>query len=425
MPIILSFVYLGMAKIGFRLKSDTNKAVSIYVNFRPPNTKMLEARTGLSIHPSDWSKQKQRSKGKDPSHYQINNTLNNLSSFLDAQINITLSEGFAIDKGWLLKSINKFFNRIEHKDPMYVLNFLDTHINKLLKDHESGVGLKLTTIKGYKTFLKILTDYEKAIEAPIRFDQMDKNFFNDFYDWLLNERAYKPNNVNRHVTRLKTICGEAASMEVKVNPSYSLYKLKRVHEKQHINIITEKEFEQIKTYMPKNSSLINARKWLLIGLCIGQRVSDLLKITNSSLRIKGEQIVYVDITQQKGGKSITVPIKDDYVIDIIQNEFPHKISDQKFNNYLKDVCKESGIDSETQGYIKNRSNRHELMTGPKWMFLSSHDLRRSFATNHFHKGVPVPLLMQITGHKRESTFFKYIGHKFTKDEHAKAFLNYL
>ena len=75
MPSILSFVYLEMAKIGFRLKSDANKAVSIYVNFRPPNTKMLEARTGLSINPSDWSKLKQRSKGRDPFHYQINNTL--------------------------------------------------------------------------------------------------------------------------------------------------------------------------------------------------------------------------------------------------------------------------------------------------------------------------------------------------------------
>ena len=414
-----------MAKIGFRLKSDANKAVSIYVNFRPPNTKMLEARTGLSINPSDWSKLKQRSKGRDPFHYQINNTLNNLSSYLDAQINLTLSKGFNIDKGWLLKSINKFFNRVEQKDPMYVLNFLDTYIAKLFKDNKSGVGLKLSTIKGYKNYLKILTDYEKAIEASIRFDQIDKNFFNDLHDWLLNERGYKPSNVNRHITRLKTICSEAASMEIKVNPSYSLYKLKRLHEKQYINIITEKEYEQIKSYMPKNSSLINARKWLLIGLCIGQRVSDLLKITRLSLRIKEDQIIYIDITQQKGGRSITVPIKDDYVIDIIQNEFPHKISDQKFNDYLKEVCKESGIDIETQGYIKNERNRHELRTGPKWMFLSSHDLRRSFATNHFHNGVPVPILMNITGHKRESTFFEYIGHKFTKDEQAKAFLNYL
>ena len=66
-----------------------------------------------------------------------------------------------------------------------------------------------------------------------------------------------------------------------------------------------------------------------------------------------------------------------------------------------------------------------MKTGPKWMFISSHDFRRSFATNFFYKGVPVPVLMNITGHKRESTFFEYIGHKFTKDEQAETFLKYL
>ena len=414
-----------MTKIGFRIKSDTNKPVSIYVNFRPPYSSMLEARTGLSVIPSDWSKQKQRSKGRDPFHNQINNTLNNLSTFLVSQINLDSSSGVLIDKRWLLKTINKFFNRVEEKDLVYVLNFLDMFIKKLIKDHESGVGLELSTIKGYKSFLKILIDYEKAIDSPIRFDLMDKNFFNDFYDWLLNEKQYKATNVNRHITKMKTICNEAASVEVKVNPAYSLYKPKKINEIKYINTISEEEYELIKSYMPTKSSLINARKWLLIGLCIGQRVSDLLKITKSSLRMTKEEFIYVDITQQKGKRSITVPIKDDYVINIIQNNFPHKISDQKFNDFIKIICCESGIVQETTGELKNKNNRLEVKKGPKWMFISSHDLRRSFATNHFYKGVPVPIIMNITGHKRESTFFEYIGHKFTKDEQAETFLKYL
>jgi len=164
---------------------------------------------------------------------------------------------------------------------------------------------------------------------------------------------------------------------------------------------------------------------MLIGLCIGQRVSDLLKLTKSSVRKSKDGNVYIDITQQKGEKSITVPIKDQDVIDIIYNDFPHKISSQNFNKYIKEICKDCSIDQETTGYLKNGNNRLELKTGPKWMFISSHDFRRSFATNFFYKGVPVPVLMNITGHKRESTFFEYIGHKFTKDEQAETFLKYL
>ena len=414
-----------MAKIGYRLKSNANKAVSIYVNFRSPNSDMLENKTGLSVKPTDWSKQKQRTKARDPHLQQINNTLNNLSAFIDVHINTSATNGTLIDKKWLIKTINSFFNRVEQKDPMYLINFFEEFIKRAVKEHEAGIGVKKSTIKGHKSFFNILSSYESEIETSIRFDQIDKVFIDDFYGWLLLERQYKSGNANRHLDRLKTLCKEAASSGVKVNPAYSFYKAKKDLDKKYLIIISESEFQKIKSFTPKSDRDINTKKWMLIGLCIGQRVSDLLKLTKSSIRKSKDGNVYIDITQQKGEKSITVPIKDSEVIDIIYNDFPHKISSQKFNEYMKEICKDCGINQETTGYLKNENNRLELKTGPKWMFISSHDFRRSFATNFFYKGVPVPVLMNITGHKRESTFFEYIGHKFTKDEQAETFLKYL
>ncbi|HCK04750.1 MAG TPA: hypothetical protein DHV86_08360, partial [Methylophilaceae bacterium] len=306
-----------------------------------------------------------------------------------------------------------------------LLNFFDDFIKRIIKEHEAGIGVKKSTIKGHKSFFNSLSDYESEIETSIRFDQIDKVFIDDFYGWLLLERKYKSGNANRHLNRLKTLCKEAASSGVKVNPAYSFYKAKKDLDKKYLVIISESEFQKIKSFTPKSNRDVNAKKWMLIGLCIGQRVSDLLKLTKSNVRKSKDGNVYIDITQQKGEKSITVPIKDSEIIDIIDNDFPHKISFQKFNDYMKEICKDCGIDQETTGYLKNENNRLELKTGPKWMFISSHDFRRSFATNFFHKGVPVPVLMNITGHKRESTFFEYIGHKFTKDEQAEAFLKYL
>jgi integrase len=40
--------------------------------------------------------------------------------------------------------------------------------------------------------------------------------------------------------------------------------------------------------------------------------------------------------------------------------------------------------------------------------VSSHDLRRSFATNYIGK-IPTPILMQITRHSKEITFLSYVG----------------
>ena len=119
---------------------------------------MLETKTGLSVIPTDWSKQKQRTKGRDPHLQQINNTLNNLSAFIDVQINISATNGTLIDKRWLLKIINSFFNKFEQKDPRYLLNFFDDFIKRIIKEHEAGIGVKKSTIKGHKSFFNSLSD---------------------------------------------------------------------------------------------------------------------------------------------------------------------------------------------------------------------------------------------------------------------------
>lgn len=53
----------------------------------------------------------------------------------------------------------------------------------------------------------------------------------------------------------------------------------------------------------------------------------------------------------------------------------------------------------------------------KWQMVSSHTARRSFATNMVKQGLPIQTIMQITGHKKEVTFLKYV--KLTGSEHAE------
>jgi integrase len=48
--------------------------------------------------------------------------------------------------------------------------------------------------------------------------------------------------------------------------------------------------------------------------------------------------------------------------------------------------------------------------------ICSHTARRSFATNAYKKGLPISSIMQITGHKTESSFRKYI--QLSGKEHA-------
>ena len=53
----------------------------------------------------------------------------------------------------------------------------------------------------------------------------------------------------------------------------------------------------------------------------------------------------------------------------------------------------------------------------KFEMITSHTARRSFATNMYHRGISPVMIMSITGHKKESTFLKYI--KINNEEAVK------
>jgi integrase len=98
------------------------------------------------------------------------------------------------------------------------------------------------------------------------------------------------------------------------------------------------------------------------------------------------------------------------------------MSEPHFNKHIKEVCKLANITETVKGSKYNKeSKRKELSFYPKNELICSHDLRRSFATNYFGK-IPTPILMEITGHKKESTFQIYIGVTQNKDSIADAFM---
>ena len=106
----------------------------------------------------------------------------------------------------------------------------------------------------------------------------------------------------------------------------------------------------------------------------------------------------------------------DKILEKYNGELPVSISNQKFNQYIKEVCKHAGLNSMvsksiTKGGIPRSKNYK------KWELVSSHTARRSFATNLYNSGFPTISIMAVTGHKTEKAFLLYI--RVTPEEHAK------
>ena len=417
----------NMATVNFRLRSKANKKVSIYIYVSLNRLEVYQANTGFSILPKDWSKVNKKPIQKKDENKKLFSELGKLETFVSDEINTANSKGELIDVNWLKEKINQCFNRVKKTDTSILINhiqyIIDNANTRKIKG-SSKIGLSGRRVTGYKSFKKVMEEYQKHLKKKIYFQDISKAFVDKFTNWLINTKIYSTNYAGKQIDNLKTVCLDAEKLDIKVN-SYvkQIEGFKERNEDRHIVTLSFEELEQIRTAELETDAQRNARNWLLLGCEIGQRASDLLKLTPENIRYQ-KGLYYIDIEQQKTGKAVTIGVMAPHVIDIIENNFPYQISQQKLNKHIKKVCEISEIDEVIQGKKYDKTTkRKKLGNYAKHKLITTHTFRRSFATNYYKK-IPTPVLIGITGHSKESMFLEYINQREDKDENANLFMKF-
>lgn len=413
-----------MASVQFRLRSNANKNVSVKVRLTIGRNNDIETNTGFTINPKEWSNSTNKPKQNTAENKQLFNDLKKLETYLFDSLNNDLANSVMIDKFWLENRINDCFKRVEKIDNGLLVNHIQYIIDNANTRKIKGrnkLGLSENRIKGYKTFKKIIENYQEVIKKQIHLLDVNKPFVEKFTNWLINTKQYSTNYAGKQIDNLKTVCLDAEKLEIPINNQIKFIEsFSENAEDRLIVTLSIDEIEKIRTTELENKAHINARKWLLLGCQIGQRSNDLLAITKEDFRYTSKGI-YLDLVQKKTSKPVTIGIIENYLIEIIENDFPYKISSQKLNEYIKEVCKIAKIDEVIEGKkIDKDTKRKKLDYYPKHELITSHCFRRSFATNYY-KRIPTPILMNITGHTKESIFLNYINKSEDKDANADLF----
>ena len=318
-----------------------------------------------------------------------------------------------------------------HKTPIKVeksvlfLDYLEHFISNSATKRVQGygtVGLAHNTIRTYKSLFRIVKAYEFEKSEKLYVNSIDKYTAESFTRFLKIEHQYSDNYCGQLLKLLKIILRDAEKSGLDVHP-YSNYieSFKQKSSERILHILNPQEIKVLKGLKQVPEDIADSYSWLLIGLAIGQRVSDLLKLTPGNLR-KAPTGLYIDILQQKTKNAVTVGVADPLVIKLLENEFPKKVSQVVFNKQIKALCKLAGIEDLVSGFKNNpKTRRKEIINAPKYEFITSHIMRRSFASNYYGK-IETPLLMNITGHSKESTFLTYIGTHQNKDALADLFM---
>jgi integrase len=399
-----------MATLKFILQSKSEKS-NIYIRFSISRKTILYRKTGFVINAKDWSEHNAQPIQKSQELKTLKSKLGKLDIFINDAYNNSISKGEEITGDWLLLQIDLFNNKIQVIELDILTNYTQKYIDEApyKQNAKKGTGLSAGRIQNIKLFSKTIIRFEVEVlkGKKILIKDINLKFTEQFKNWLFNQK-YSINYVGKNIANLKTICLDAYKNDIET--STQLKNIKSISENkapEQIIYLSEDEQELIKNAPIIREAILNARKWLLLGCLIGQRGGDLLNITDKNIKeLNGIKII--ELKQQKTGKLVAIPLLPE-ALEIIENGLPYKISLARYNEYIKDVCQEAGINEMITGRIKETSrNATKIETKPKYKFITSHVSRRSFATN-FYGRIPTPVLMNITAHGTEKMFLSYIG----------------
>ena len=406
-----------MATIKFLLQSTKNPA-NIYLRLSVDRQTVLKRKTGYIINPDNWSKTG-FPKQTEPELKILKQDLQDLANKIEKNINQAISKGVQITGDWLQVQIDTIQGKQKKTDITRLINYAQYYIDNLsYKEFPNGKqGVARGTVQKYTTLRNKLIDFENNKKKQFYIKDVDLNFRNELLKYFTEVDMLNSNSAGRYIRFLKTVCLDAQLNGMETN--HQLKQIKGFTEKASKIYLTFEELEKIENTTYARTALENAKDWLIIGCYIGQRVSDLLTLTSNNINVRNG-LELIELTQKKTGKRVSIPVhpKAREILNKRKGEFPERISDQKFNLHIKDICEIAKINQPTYGGKMtidpdSKLCRKEFGTFPKFELISSHVCRRSFATN-FYGEIPTALLISITAHGTEQQFLEYIG-KNTND----------
>ena len=405
-------------------KAKTIQPIHLIVTF---DNSRIKISTGLKVNPDYWDKKKYRVRNvigatdKD----EINGFLGRLEAKVKS-LCTTLRVAGILTKTTLKEQIEEFINPVKQNDSQ-LFAFIERFIEKAPERTHAGSSKLIgkITILRYKRTYQILRDFAKGIKKPLDFESIDLDFYHDFTKYL-NDLDYSTNTVGGHIKTLKVFMNAALEQGKTANRKFKSPRFKIVSEEIDNVYLTEKELQHIAELdLSDKPRLDRVRDLFLIGCYTGLRFGDLSSLTPDHIR--GD---FITIEQAKTGQKVVIPclpvVKG--LLAKYNGALPTAISNQKMNDYIKEVCELAELNELerkkiTKGgkeKIKPRDGWGVIGVGvEKWRLVGVHTARRSFATNMYLRGIPSLSIMAITGHRTEKAFRKYI--KLDEAEHAQVF----
>ena len=390
-----------------------NVPIRMRVNFA---SKRIEFTTGYRIDSAKWDADKQR----------VKNGCSNKLKQSASEINASLLEYYT--------EIQSIFKRFEVEDVMPTPEQIKEAFNALHKPVSEEPKPKKETLPCdfFQVFDDFVEDcgrqnnwtdstFEKFAAVKnhltnfregLTFEFFDERGLNDYVGYLRDVKEMRNTTIGKQLSFLKWYLRWAFKKGVHQNNAYDSYKPKLKSTQKKIIFLTWDELNRLREFkIPFNKQALDRVRDVFLFQCFtGLRYSDVFNLRRSD--IKGD---HIEVTTVKTSDSLIIELNkhSKEIIDKYKDvafedgKVLPVITNQKMNDYLKELAELAGIDEPVRQTYYRGNERIDEVT-PKYALLGTHAGRRTFICNALALGIPPQVVMKWTGHSDYKAMKPYI-----------------
>jgi len=352
------------------------------------NKKRKEFSTGYYVLENDWDASTQLIISKSTKLKSINTQLNQISQLFLQIFNTLILEKEAFD-------VDDIYNRYKGDNDKNVTYLLEFYVNYLKRMEQLiGIDMKKPTWKKHENAYLNLKGYIKSNHKgkDFKLQDVDLSFIKDYEFYLKTNRKFSQATINKVLQRLKKMFSFAMEKnEINQNP-FNGYRFNLL--KKEVVYLSTEELKALESSKPIQPRLIIVRDLFIFCCYTGLAYNEMANLKHSNIEKGFDGKLWISLTREKTNKSVSIPIlpKANTILNRYSTDsnlvFP-KLSNQKFNSYLKEIADIVGIE-------KN---------------LTHHIARKTFAsTVLLYNDVPIEIVSELLGHS---------SIKVTQESYAK------
>lgn len=276
------------------------------------------------------------------------------------------------------------------------------------------------TMFNYKNTIRRYKDFINDEGLKDSFSIFDENFQQKFDKYLEEEQELTPNTVSSTHSQLKVMLRMA--YDEQLLHSLAFTKLTTKTKKFRYPYLDDEELNRLmelvitpelkeENKIGEFSHIEETRDLFIISARTGLRYSDLKSLNTAQWDIEEDGQSYITINIQKTKSTLKIPLHRNvlYIYNKYKGVFPMPVDKSHFNSQLRQCARLARITKSHPYFGFDKNGDVVSMTKEKWELIGSHTGRRSFCTNLFLTCHSAKLVMNLSGHKSEDNFNRYIS----------------